>query len=75
MLRSTERKKVEILEHDADVAPERSQPRARVVDTTIIEKNFAPVRNFQSVDAAQQRGLARPAPPDDGDDLSGLDRQ
>ena len=69
------RKEIEILEHDADVAAQLSQSRARAVGPVAIEKDLAAVRPLQAVDAAQKRGLARAAAADDGNDFTGLDAQ
>src|SRR6202790_786396 len=65
------RKQIEALEHNADLAPERLQARARALHPTPVEHDFAAIRHFQAVDAAKQRGLARAAAPDDGYDFTG----
>src|SRR5262249_24776895 len=53
------RKEVERLEHHADLRVEPLEPRGWWVERSPVEKDFAPVRPFQAIEAAQQRALAR----------------
>src|SRR5262245_14430325 len=53
------RKEVERLEHHADLRVEPLEPRRWWVERSLVEKDFAPVRPFQAIEAAQQRALAR----------------
>ncbi|ETW11056.1 6-pyruvoyl-tetrahydropterin synthase [Roseivivax marinus] len=67
---------VEALEHHADLAPRRPQvPAAQLRQLGSVELDRARGRLDQTVDAAQQRRLARPGRADDGHDAFALDGQ
>ncbi len=72
---------VEVLEHETDLLAQLAdQPllladRFAGIDLDLADADAAAVRGFQEVQAAQQRGLARAAGADDGDDFASGDIQ
>ena len=67
------RKQVEALEDDADVPPQLAQFGAAGRQRLAIEHDRTFIDGLQTVNTAEQRGLARPRTTDDRYDLTGLD--
>ena len=80
------RPKIEVLEHHADLAPHlaqgarrhwpaRSVGRVLVADQPAVDAQIAGIVRLQEIHASEQRALARPAGPNQADDLRAPDRE